>query len=95
MSDQDSHSSTYEVSHAETISSQRVIGQPMTPAAKRRVDRATCSNPGLSGKHCLIENTDDSNDVEYVHCLSRLTNERLVRFLCWNLMYVNYLLDPA
>ena len=95
-SDQDSHPSTYyEVSHAETISSQRMIGQPMTPAAKRRVDRTTCSNPELSGKHCLIENTDDSNDVEYVHCLPRLTNERLVSFLYWNLMHVNYLLDPA
>ena len=93
MSDQDSHPSSYELSYAESTSSQRVVGQPMTPAAKRRVDRTLCAHPELSGKHCLIENTDDSNDVEHVHCVPRSTNDRLVSFLYWNLMHAGYLLD--
>ena len=95
MSDQDSHPSTYELSHAESILSQRMIGKPMSPAAKRRVDRATCSNPELSRKHCLVENTGNSNDIEYFHCLPRLTDERFVTFLYWNLIAFNYSLDPA
>jgi len=89
MLDQDSHPSTYEPCHAETISSQRMIGKPMSPAAKRRVDRAACSHPELSGKRCLIENTDDSNDVEYVHCLPRQTKESLVSFLYFGLRWLS------
>jgi len=47
----------------------------MSAAAKRRVDRATSK---LTGKRCPIENTDESNAVEYVHCLLRLTKNQLV-----------------
>jgi len=61
----------------------------MSPAAKRRVDRATCSHPELSGKRCLIENTDDSNDVGYVHCFPRQTKESLVSFLYISLRWLS------
>jgi hypothetical protein len=47
----------------------------MSAAAKRRVDRAT---ENLSGTCCLIENTDESNAVEYAHCLPRSTKNGLV-----------------
>ena len=47
----------------------------MSAAAKRWVDHATSK---LTGKHCLIENTDESNAVEYAHCLPRSTKNKLV-----------------
>lgn len=60
---------------AEMIPSHQVVEDSMSAAAKRRVDRAT---ENLSGKRCLIENTDESNTVEYAHCLPRSTKQPLV-----------------
>ena len=54
----------------------------MSAAAKRRVDRTT---ENLSGKRCLIENTDESNAVEYAHCLPRSTKHGLVSLACLDL----------
>ena len=59
----------------EMISSQQIVENSMSAAAKRRVDRAT---ENLSGKRCLIENTDEFNTVEYAHCLPRSTKQPLV-----------------
>ena len=44
----------------------------MTPAAKRRVDKVALS------KRCLLENTDESNHLEYAHCLRRSTDDDIV-----------------
>jgi len=43
----------------------------MSEAAKKRVDKATV-------KRCLIENTAESNHVDYVHCLPRSTEGPLL-----------------
>ena len=76
MSDDEWRPESYAASNAETTPSQRVIEKnTMSAAAKRRVDRAT---ENLSGKRCLIENTDESNAVEYAHCLPRSTKHPLV-----------------
>jgi hypothetical protein len=66
----------------EAIPSQHGIENSMSAAAKRRVDRAT---ENLSGKRCLIENTDESNAVEYAHCLPRSTKHGLVSLPRWGL----------
>jgi hypothetical protein len=44
-------------------------------ATKRRVKKATA---GLTGNRCLIENTDEANAVDYVHCLARDESTDLV-----------------
>jgi len=54
---------------------QQVIERSMSVAAKRRVDSATLK---LTRKCCLIENTDESNAMEYVHCFPRSTKNGLV-----------------
>jgi len=98
MSDEGSYLSTYESesSHAKTTSSQRFIRETtMSKAAERRVDRATCSNSELIGKRCLIENTDESNIVEYVHCLPRSTKGALVSLPLFSLTMGNDFLDSA
>ena len=98
MSDEGSYLSTYESepSHAKTTLSQRFIRETtLSKAAERRVDRATCSNSELIGKRCLIENTDESNIVEYVHCLPRSTKGALVSLPFFSLMMDNDFLDPA
>ena len=41
----------------------------MTQAAKRRVDNVAPL------KRCLLENTDESNHIEYARCLRRSTDE--------------------
>jgi hypothetical protein len=94
MSDEGSYLSTSESesSYAKTTLSQRFIRETtMSKAAQRRVDRATCSNPELIGKRCLIENTDESNIVEYVHCLQRSTKAALVSLPYCSLMMANNL----
>lgn len=94
MSGEGSYLSTdeSESSYAKTTSSQRFIRETtMSKAAQRRVDRATCSNPELIGKRCLIENTDESNIVEYVHCLPRSTKGPLVSLPYFSLMTGNNL----
>ena len=73
MSDDDFRLESPAPSNAETsrtTPSQRVIDNSMSVAAKRRVDHAT---ENLTGKRCLIEGTDESNAVEYAHCLPRAT----------------------
>ena len=62
-------------SNAETTPSHRVDRIKMTDAAKRRVDRAT---ENLTSKRCLIENTHESNHVDYSHCLPRSTKPHLM-----------------
>ena len=60
-------SSIYEPTNAETTPSQRVMeGTSMSEAAKKRVDKVTV-------KRCLIENTPESNHLDYSHCLRRST----------------------
>ena len=62
----------YASTNADTTPSQRIIeGTSMSDAAKRRVDNAT---KNITDKRCLLENTDESNHVEYAHCLPRSTN---------------------
>ena len=57
--------------YAETTPSQRVIGgTSMSEAAKKRVDKVT-------KKRCLIENTAESNHLDYAHCLPRSTKGTL------------------
>ena len=59
--------SFYTSTDADPTSSQRIIeGTNVSAAAKRRVDKAT-------DKRCLIENTPESNHIEYAHCLPRPT----------------------
>jgi len=70
MSDDEYFSQLYAASYAETTPSQQAVEDSMSAAAKRRVDRATSN---LAGTRCLIENTDESNAVEYAHCLPRST----------------------
>jgi len=91
MSDEGSYlDSTYESSYEKTTSSQRFIRETtISQVGKRRVDRATCSNPELIGKRCLVENTDESNIVEYVHCLPRSTKGGLVSLPYFNVMAGN------
>ena len=43
----------------------------MSDAAKRRVDKVTVN--GVTVKRCLIENTSESNHLDYAHCLRRST----------------------
>ena len=58
--------------NADTTPSRRVMDKSkMSDAAKTRVDDAT---KNLTDKRCLIEDTDESNHVEYAHCLPRSTN---------------------
>ena len=84
MSDDEHLQQLHPPSCAEMIPSHQVVENPMSAAAKRRVDRATSK---LTGKRCLIENTDESNAVEYVHCLPRLTKNGLVRLPPWGLLF--------
>ncbi|KAF8805711.1 hypothetical protein BYT27DRAFT_7257992 [Phlegmacium glaucopus] len=87
MDDNDSNSSynpsiySYKPTNAETTPSQRIInGKNMSEAAKKHVDKA-------SWKHCLIENTAESNHIDYAHCLRRSTKGRLLDKLkfAWNM----------
>ena len=43
--------------------------------ARKRVNKATAE---LTGTRCLIENTHESNAVEYVQCLARDSPNELV-----------------
>jgi len=86
MDDNDSDSSynpsiySYEPTNAETTPSQRIIdGKNMSEAAKKRVDKA-------SRNRCLVENTAESNHVDYAHCLRRSTKGRLVSFFLFHSM---------
>jgi hypothetical protein len=67
------------VSAANTTPSQRLVrdGSSMPAAVKRRVD-AELAREGLTGKRCLIENTDEMNIVHYAHCLARSTKPGVV-----------------
>jgi hypothetical protein len=57
---------------AETTPSQRIMNVScMSAAAKRRVDSVTVN--GVTVKRCLIENTSESNHLDYAHCLPRST----------------------
>ena len=75
MSNDEYQEPLHPLSCAEMTPSQEVVENSMSPAAKRRVDHATSK---LTGKRCLIENTDESNAVEYAHCLPRSTKNKLV-----------------
>jgi hypothetical protein len=79
---------SYQPSNAETTPSHRADGTKMTDAAKRRVDHAT---ENLTAKRCLIENTNESNHVDYSHCLPRSTKPYLVSLPRCQLMPVNNL----
>jgi hypothetical protein len=87
-SDTDYNPSIYshQPSNAETTPSHRADGTKMTDAAKRRVDHAT---ENLTAKRCLIENTNESNHVDYSHCLPRSTKPYLVSLPHYRLMPVN------
>ena len=76
---------SYGPSDAETTPSHRANGTRMTDAAKRRVDYAT---EKLTAKRCLIENTNESNHVDYSHCLPRSTKPYLVSLPHCQLMLV-------
>ena len=72
--------------YAETTPSQRVINrQTLSNAAKRRVDRATQE---FTGKRCIIENTGESNMVDYAHCLPLCTKDALVMIQSWSSLFV-------
>ena len=60
------HPSFYYSTNADTTSSQRIIEGTSMSEAKKRVDKAT-------NKCCLLENTPESDHVEYAHCLPRST----------------------
>jgi len=56
---------------ATTSPSQRALRRTSVPdTSKRRVDLAT-EGEGLSGKRCLVENTDEVTIVHYAHCLAK------------------------
>ena len=64
--------SIYSATNAETTPSQRIFeGTRMSDAAKRRVDKVTVN--GVTVKRCPIENTSESNHLDYAHCLRRAT----------------------
>lgn len=48
---------------------------PPRSATKRRVDKAT---KALTGTRCLVENTDEPNQVQFVHCIPPTTNPSVV-----------------
>jgi len=60
---------SYECSNAETTPSECIVDEKkMSDAAKRRVDHVAAE---LTAKRCLMENTTESNHVDYAHCLRR------------------------
>ncbi|GLB35619.1 hypothetical protein LshimejAT787_0211840 [Lyophyllum shimeji] len=64
-------------------------------SARRLVTVITTGNPQLSGKRCLIENTDECNDVQHFYCLSRATPKRILDKLeyAWNMKRYTLNLD--
>ncbi|GLB35617.1 hypothetical protein LshimejAT787_0211820 [Lyophyllum shimeji] len=73
-----------------TTPSHRHDGDRNTPIdAKRRVDKITCGKSALSGTRCVIENTDESNAVEYAHLLPRSASDDMLDRLeyAWNLKH--------
>jgi hypothetical protein len=87
MSDDEYLQQLHPPSYAKMIPSHQVVENSMSAAAKRRVDHATSK---LTGKRCLIENTDESNAVEYVHCLPRLTKGGLVSLPPLGLLFARH-----
>lgn len=60
-----------------TPSQRRMRDTGLGESGKRRVDLVT-AEPPFSGKHCLVENTDEVNAVEYAHLIARSTKASTV-----------------